>query len=92
MPCRKLSHIDEHYRLRYDMSMLENQKMIKEKGMEKFLKSQAEKYRCPSCGDLVSVHDGKCYACGYQGQKPDKKVGKDQWDKARWIPDREQRR
>jgi uncharacterized ferredoxin-like protein len=92
MPCRKLSHIDEHYRLRYDMSMLENQKMIKEKGMEKFLKSQAEKYRCPSCGDLVSVHDGKCYACGFQGQKPDKKVGKNQWDKARWTPDREQRR
>ena len=88
MPCRKLAHLDDHYRARYGMSMLENQKMIKEKGMGAFLKSQAEKYACTSCGDLVSVHDGKCYVCGYQREKPVKKVGKAQWDKARWIPDR----
>ena len=52
------------------MSMIENQEMIQEKGMDEFLKSQAEKYCCPSCGDVVSVHDGKCYACGYKGEKP----------------------
>jgi len=88
IPCRKLAYIDEHYSARYGMSMLENQKMIKEKGMDAFLKSQADKYRCPSCGDIVSVHDGKCYSCGYQGEKPNKKVTKAQWDKARWVPDR----
>ena len=88
MPCRKLAHIDEHYSARYGMSMLENQKVIKEKGMDAFLKSQAEKYRCPSCGDVVSVHDGKCYACGYQGEKPIKRVGKARWGKARWVPNR----
>ncbi len=88
MPCSKLTHIDEHYSARYGMSMLENQKMIKEKGMDAFLKSQAEKYSCPSCGDLVSVHDGKCYACGYQVETPIKKVGRARWDKARWVPDR----
>jgi len=71
---QKLAHIDEHYSARYGMSMIENQKMIKEKGMDEFLKSQTEKYRCPSCGDLVSVHDGKCYACGYQGEKPLRKL------------------
>ncbi|MCW4001064.1 MAG: DUF3795 domain-containing protein [Candidatus Bathyarchaeota archaeon] len=88
MPCARLTHLDEHYRLRYSMSMVENLKAIRDKGMEAFLESQAEKYRCPSCGDVVSVHDGKCYVCGYQGEKPQKKVSKAQWDKARWVPNR----
>jgi hypothetical protein len=87
-PCQRLRHIDQHYQARYDMSMVTNLEEIKEKGMDEFLKSQAEKYRCPNCGDVVSVHDGKCYACGYQGQKPEKKVGKAQWDSARWVPDK----
>jgi hypothetical protein len=86
MPCQRLMHLDEHYRARYDMSMVENLKEIKKKGMAEFLKSQQAKYRCPSCGDVVSVHDGKCYACGYQAEKPIKRVGKARWDKARWVP------
>jgi hypothetical protein len=88
MPCKNLAQLDEHYHARYSMSMIENQKEIKEKGMDEFLKNQAEKYRCPNCGDIVSVHDARCYACGYLGEKPIKKVGKAQWDKARWVPDR----
>ncbi len=88
MPCKRLAHLDEHYRARYGMSMIENQKTLKAKGIDEFLNSQAEKYRCPSCGDVVSVHDGKCYACGYHGKTPIERVGKAQWDKARWVPDR----
>jgi rubrerythrin len=65
------------------MSMVENQKMIREKGMAAFLRSQAEKYCCPSCGDVVSVHDGKCYACGYQAAKL-----KGSNPKHRWVPNR----
>jgi hypothetical protein len=83
MPCKNFSKIDELYRARYGMSMVENQKLIKEKGMEAFLKSQAEKYLCPSCGDVVSVHDGKCYACGFQGEKPKRPD-----PKHRWVPNR----
>ena len=45
------------------MSMVENLREIREKGMEKFLEKQEKKYRCPECGDFVSVHDGKCYVC-----------------------------
>jgi rubrerythrin len=63
--------------------MIENQKMIREKGMNDFIQSQAAKYRCPSCGDIVSVHDGKCYVCGYQADKP-----KSSNPKLRWVPNR----
>jgi len=64
MPCKNLSHLDKRYRERYAMSMVENQKTLKNKGIDGFLKNQAEKYRCPSCGDMVCVHDHKCYGCG----------------------------
>jgi hypothetical protein len=69
MPCEKLAHLDKRYRTRYNMSMVENLKEIKDKGIEEFLKSQREKYRCPSCGGVVSVHDGKCYSCGFVQNK-----------------------
>jgi hypothetical protein len=45
--------------------MVENLKEMKTKGKDEFLKSQTEKYRCPSCGGVIFVHDGKCYSCGY---------------------------
>ena len=66
MPCKNLDRLDRRYRERYDMSMVENQKMLKTNGVEAFLAEQAERYRCPNCGAVVSVHDGKCYSCGYK--------------------------
>jgi len=65
------------------MSMIENQKIIRDRGMDELLKEQAEKFRCPTCGDVVSVHDGKCYACGYRAEKPQ---GSN--PKRRWVPNR----
>jgi hypothetical protein len=69
IPCENLNRVDRRYRALYGMSMVENLKELKANGMDKFLASQAEKYRCPNCGDVVCVHDGKCYSCGYQ-RKP----------------------
>jgi hypothetical protein len=83
MPCERLAKLDRYYSARYGMSMVENQNMIRREGMEAFFASQAEKYRCPTCGDIVSVHDGKCYKCGYQGKKP---KGSD--PKHRWVPNK----
>ena len=68
MPCEKLEHLDKRYRERYGMSMVENLKFIKSKGMDEFLKSQAQKYTCPKCGDIVCVHDAKCFTCGYKSK------------------------
>lgn len=68
MSCEKLAHLDKRYRERYGMSMVENLKLMKAKGMDDFLKSQAEKYTCPKCGDVFCVHDAKCLVCGYKRQ------------------------
>ena len=86
MPCKQLAKLDDHYRTHYGMSMVENQKMMKEEGIDEFLKNQAKKYRCPSCSDIISVHDGKCYTCCYQAEKP-----KGSNPKQRWIPNRKVR-
>jgi hypothetical protein len=40
MPCNHLAKLDELYRSRYGMSMVENQKMIREKGMDEFLQGE----------------------------------------------------
>jgi predicted RNA-binding Zn-ribbon protein involved in translation (DUF1610 family) len=69
MPCEKLAHLDKRYRERYGTSMVENLKQLKSKGIDEFLKSQAEKYTCPNCGDVICVHDAKCLACDYK-RKP----------------------
>ena len=81
MPCANLKRIDRRYREKYAMSMVENLKEMKEKGMKHFLENQKERYKCPKCGDTISVHDGKCYACGYQADKP-----KSFKPKHRWVP------
>ncbi len=63
IPCEQLAHLDKRYRERYGMSMVENLKELKTMGMSEFLKNQQNKFRCPNCGDVVSVHDRKCYSC-----------------------------
>ena len=64
MPCENLDRLDRRYRTRYAMSMVENLKGLKERGMDEFLRNQQRKYECPACGDVISVHDKKCYSCG----------------------------
>ncbi|MCJ7559988.1 DUF3795 domain-containing protein [Candidatus Bathyarchaeota archaeon] len=65
MPCENLDRLDRRYRTRYNMSMVENLKELKENGMKEFLGNQQKKYECQACGDVISVHDRKCYACGH---------------------------
>jgi hypothetical protein len=62
-PCHRLKSLDTRYRTRYGMSMIENLRMIQEKGMDAFLTSQQERYRCPRCGGTICVHNRKCYRC-----------------------------
>ena len=62
-PCEQIQKLDTKYRKRFDMSTIDNLRFIKENGMEKFLQQQEEKYKCPKCGEIICVHNGKCYSC-----------------------------
>ena len=64
MPCENLDRLDRRYRMKYNMSMVENLTEIKSTGFSAFCEKQRKKYGCSRCGDVFSVHDGKCYSCG----------------------------
>ena len=62
-PCKQIQKLDDKYRKRFDYSTIYNLRYIKEKGIEKFLENQEEKYKCPKCGGIICVHNGNCYFC-----------------------------
>lgn len=62
-PCAHLRHIDRRYRTTYGMSFLENLDVIQSSGIDAFIAHQQLRYACPHCGELRSVHNGKCFAC-----------------------------
>jgi rubrerythrin len=45
------------------MSMIENLLFIREQGIERFLEKEAEKWKCPECGYVISCHNGVCFRC-----------------------------
>jgi uncharacterized OB-fold protein len=45
------------------MSTIDNLRFIEENGMEKFLQQQEARYKCPKCGGIICVHNGRCYNC-----------------------------
>jgi len=62
-PCKSLYHLDRRYRLKYNMSMIENLNSIKSEGIRKFLKAEKERWRCTECGGSICVHKKKCLKC-----------------------------
>jgi hypothetical protein len=62
-PCKNLRHLDKRYQTKYQMSMIDNLNEIKQGGVDAFLEKQREKYKCPGCGGVISVHNRKCYDC-----------------------------
>lgn len=62
-PCKPLLNLDKRYRTKYQMSEIENLKIIKDQGLEKFLKWQELKYKCKQCGGIICVHKKKCLNC-----------------------------
>lgn len=63
-PCERLKHLDQRYRTKYGISMIENLRFIHRGGMNGFLRDQRAKWTCPGCGATLCVHRPVCLACG----------------------------
>ncbi len=63
MPCKNLERVERRYRERYATSLVANLKLLKKVGMKEFLEAQENRFKCPDCGDVVSVHCGQCFTC-----------------------------
>ena len=52
------------------MGLLENLDLIRTQGESALLDVLKERFVCKKCGELRSVHSGKCYVCdGIKGWK-----------------------
>lgn len=65
-PCDRLDHLDERYRTKYGMSMIENLEHMKKFGIRHFIRSEKKKWTCPGCGRLLCVHKPQCLSCGHK--------------------------
>jgi hypothetical protein len=65
-PCAMLNHLDERYRAKYGMSMIDNLENIMKSGIRHFLRNEKEKWTCPGCGKVICVHKPQCLSCGHK--------------------------
>jgi len=63
-PCAIIKRLDKSYRQRYGVSLIENALRLKMMGAERYLSEEREKWTCPDCGGIVSLHDRVCSDCG----------------------------
>ena len=51
------------YNKRYQASLMENSKFVRQHGLEAFMEKQQERYTCSKCGGIISIHDRECSEC-----------------------------
>ena len=42
---------------------MENSEAVRQLGLKIFMEEQKEKYTCPKCGGIISIHDRECSEC-----------------------------
>lgn len=62
-PCKQIKYLEKSYRTRYGASLMENSQFVKEHGPAAFMKRQKERFTCPACGGIISIHDSECSEC-----------------------------
>ena len=62
-PCKRLKNLEKSYNKRYGASLTENSRCVSEGGVEAFMEKQKERYTCPACGGIISLHDRECSEC-----------------------------
>ncbi|MHA1135928.1 MAG: DUF3795 domain-containing protein [Candidatus Thorarchaeota archaeon] len=62
-PCSHLLKLQDTYTKKYDVNIIENLDFIRDNGMEKFLRAQEKKFKCPTCSGTICVHTNRCYSC-----------------------------
>ena len=62
-PCELIKNLEKSYNKRYRVSLMGNNRFVQTFGLERFMAQQKEKYTCPKCGGIISIHDGECSEC-----------------------------
>jgi hypothetical protein len=67
-PCALVKRLDRSYRQRYQVSLIEGAMLHKSLGAKQYLLREREKWTCPDCGGVISLHDGVCSECAKEIQ------------------------
>ncbi len=62
-PCKLIRNLEKSYHKRYQTSLIENSLFVRRYGLKLFMAQQKEKYTCPNCGGVISLHDRACSSC-----------------------------
>jgi len=62
-PCQRLKQLDKRYKTKYNMSMIENLKYVKENGIRDFINKEKDKWKCEKCNNYICVHKNYCINC-----------------------------
>jgi Protein of unknown function (DUF3795) len=65
-PCSLLTRLDKRYRSTYGVSTMENLERIRSFGIRRFIGEEKERWRCPGCCGLLSMHSQQCGNCGHE--------------------------
>lgn len=68
-PCKQIKALEKSYRTRYGASLVENSRYVREHGLAAFMERQRERYTCPACGGVISLHDSECSECKLRVEK-----------------------
>ncbi|CAG0930138.1 hypothetical protein TFLX_01615 [Thermoflexales bacterium] len=61
-PCKQVKNLEKSYLKRYQVSLLANSRIVKEKGLEYFQNEERQKWAC-DCSGVISLHDRICSEC-----------------------------
>lgn len=64
-PCSEIVDKEIWYANTYPMieSLMRNLALLRKEGMKKFLQQEEERWTCPVCNGIISVHTGICSGC-----------------------------
>lgn len=62
-PCKMIKNLEKSYNKRYKASLISNSENVSQYGLEFFMDKQKEKYTCPQCDGIISIHDRECSEC-----------------------------
>lgn len=68
-PCTRMKNLDKRYRTRYNTSLINNLKEIKESGIRRFISKEKEKWLCKNCKNVISIHRNECLECKTKYEK-----------------------
>ena len=62
-PCDILKKISKKQKERNQYDIVESLYRIQEHGLDWFIEEQVRIHGCDRCGDMICVHNDKCYSC-----------------------------